>query len=170
MKDLFLTPRGDLAIENISDTKDRLELNFITSKSNALIINFFIEDTIEKKRTPNSLLINFATQKPLNNKEIRTISDNMAIEQAIKIRLLSSLGSIEGNTDIGSKLELIIHNYIDKDNTLINLEKFIREAINDIINNPTIKINKINSKYLDYSNSLKVIIIDEDNNKYNITI
>ena len=170
MKDLFLTPRGDLAIENISDTKNRLELNFITSKSNALIINFFIEDTIEKKRTPNSLLINFATQKPLNNKEIRTISDNMAIEQAIKIRLLSSLGSIEGNTDIGSKLELIIHNYIDKDNTLINLEKFIREAINDIIINPTIKINKINSKYLDYSNSLKVIIIDEDNNKYNITI
>lgn len=170
MKDLFLTPRGDLAIENISDTKNRLELNFITSKSNALIIDFFIEDTIEKKRTPNSLLINFATQKPLNNKEIRTISDNMAIEQAIKIRLLSSLGSIEGNTDIGSKLELIIHNYIDKDNTLINLEKFIREAINDIIINPTIKINKINSKYLDYSNSLKVIIIDEDNNKYNITI
>lgn len=170
MKDLFLTPRGDLAIENISDTKNRLELNFITSKSNALIINFFIEDTIEKKRTPNSLLINFATQKPLNNKEIRTISDNMAIEQAIKIRLLSSLGSIEGNTDIGSKLELVIHNYIDKDNTLINLEKFIKEAISDIINNPTIKINKINSKYLDYSNSLKVIIIDEDNNKYNITI
>lgn len=170
MKDLFLTPRGDLAIENISDTKNRLELNFITSKSNALIINFFIEDTIEKKRTPNSLLINFATQKPLNNKEIRTISDNMAIEQAIKIRLLSSLGSIEGNTDIGSKLELVIHNYIDKDNTLINLEKFIKEAISDIINNPTIKINKINSKYLDYSNSLKVIIIDKDNNKYNITI
>lgn len=36
MKDLFLTPRGDFAIEDMSDSKQRLEINFITSKSNAL--------------------------------------------------------------------------------------------------------------------------------------
>ena len=45
MKDLFLTPRGDLSIENIIDSKERLEINFITSKSNALRLNFFVEDT-----------------------------------------------------------------------------------------------------------------------------
>ena len=170
MKDLFLTPRGDLAIQNISDTKEQLEINFITSKSNALVINFFIEDTFEKERPSNSLLINFATEKPLNNKEVRVISGNAAIEQAIKIRLLSSLGSIQGNTGIGSKIETVIHNFIDRDTTLINLEKYIKEAISDIIYNPIIKISKINSKYLNYSNSLKVIIIDNNDNKYNITI
>ena len=121
MKDLFLTPRGDLAIQNISDIKEQLEINFITSKSNALVINFFIEDTFEKERPSNSLLINFTTEKPLNNKEVRVISGNAAIEQAIKIRLLSSLGSIQGNTGIGSKIETVIHNFIDRDTTVINL-------------------------------------------------
>ena len=32
MKDLFLTPRGDLAIKNVNDNNRRLEVNFITSK------------------------------------------------------------------------------------------------------------------------------------------
>ena len=42
MKDLFLTPRGDLAIEDINDNKQRLEMNFITSKSNALVLIFIV--------------------------------------------------------------------------------------------------------------------------------
>lgn len=91
------------------------------------------------------------------------------MEQAIKIRLLSSLGSIRGNTDIGSKIETVIHNFIDKDATLTTLEKLIKEAISDIITNPVIKISKVNSKYTDYSETLKITIIDNKNN-YNIEI
>lgn len=169
MKDLFLTPRGDLAIEDMSDSKQRLEINFITSKSNALRLNFFIEDTFSKIKSINSLLLNFKIDIPENNKELRLISGDLAMEQAIKIRLLSSLGSIRGNTDIGSKIETVIHDFIDKDATLTTLEKLIKEAISDIITNPVIKISKVNSKYTDYSETLKITIIDNKNN-YNIEI
>ncbi len=169
MKDLFLTPRGDLAIEDMSDSRQRLEINFITSKSNALRLNFFIEDTFSKIKSENSLLLNFKVDVPENNKELRLISGNLAIEQAIKIRLLSSLGSIQGNKDIGSKIETVIHSFIDKDATLITLEKLIKEAISDIVSNPVIKISKLNSKYTDYSDTLKITIIDNKNN-YNIEL
>lgn len=169
MKDLFLTPRGDLAIEYIADNKQRLEINFITSKSNALVLNFFIEDTFSKHRSANSLLLNFNVDIPEYNKEFRIVSGDLAMEQAIKIRLLSSLGSIKGNTDIGSKLETVVHNFIDKESTLLNLEKCIKEAISDIISNPIIKIEKLNGRYVDYSNALKITIID-NKNKYDIEI
>lgn len=169
MKDLFLTPRGDLAIENMIDNKQRLEINFITSKSNALVLNFFIEDTFPKQRTADALLINFNIDKPEYNKEFRVIAGDSAMEQAIKIRLLSSLGSIRGNTDLGSKLETVIHSFVDKDTTVFNLEKCIREAISDIISNPIIQIEKVNGKYTDYSNTLKVTIID-NTSRYNIEL
>lgn len=169
MKDLFLTPRGDLAIEDISDNKQRLEINFLTSKSNALVVNFFIEDTFSKQRSANSLLLNFNIDVPKYNKEFRLVSGDLAMEQAIKIRLLSSLGSIKGNKDIGSKIETVVHNFIDKDTTMLNLEKCIQEAISDIISNPVIKIEKLNSRYTDYSNALKIIIID-NKKQYNIEL
>lgn len=162
MKDIFLTPRGDLAIEDIIDSKQRLEINFLTSKSNALRFNFFVEDTFEKQALPNSLQINFKTEKPINNKEVRMVTGNAAIEQAIKIRLLTALGSLRGNSDIGSKIELVIHQLIDNESTLLNLEKYIKQAIKDIISNPIIKISNVNSKYIDYSDKLKIVIIDKD--------
>lgn len=167
MKDLFLTPRGDLSIENISDSKQRLEINFFTSKSNALRINFFVENTNIKRIPKNSLVINFEINKPKEDKELRIISGDLAMEQAIKIRLLTALGSLRGNRDIGSKIETVIHSLIDKDSTVKELEKCIRQAISDLIDNPTVTIRVANSKYLDYSNTLSVTIISE-NKTYNI--
>lgn len=169
MKDLFFTSRGDLAIEDINDTRKRLEINFLTSKSNALQLNFFISDTYQKNNSLNSLLINFNIETPLYNKEIRLINGDQAIEQAIKIRLLSSMNSIVGNKDIGSKLELIVHKFLDLEDTEQLAIKYIAEAIRDIIPNPSITIKKINSKYTDYSNGFNVVIIDKDK-KYNIKI
>lgn len=167
MKDLFLTPRGDLSIENISDSKQRLEINFFTSKSNALRLNFFIEGTNEKKSSKDSLSIRFEINKPKEDKELRIISGDLAMEQAIKIRLLTALGSLRGNQEIGSKIETVIHKLIDKDSTLKELEKCIKQAISDIIDNPTIEVKIADSKYLDYSNTLSVTIIS-NKKTYNI--
>lgn len=169
MKDLFLTPRGDLAIDNILNSHERLELNFITSKSNALVVNFFLEDGYENKPSASSLIINFNFEKPEFNKELKLISGDMCMEQAIKIRLQSALGSIEGNKDIGSKLEMVIHELIDNPSTLLNLERIIKEAIYDLIPNANISIEKTSTKYIDYSTNLKISIIDKDK-KYNINI
>lgn len=169
MKDFFLTPRGDLSIENIIDSKERLEINFVTSKTNALRLNFFVEDTYSKPLSKTSLAINFKIDIPKEDKEFRIVSGNLATEQAIKIRLLTSLGSLKGNEDIGSTLETIIHSFVDSNSTFIALEKIIKQAIKDIVPNATVTIIKPNTKYIDYSNSLKVTIVDEDK-KYNIQL
>lgn len=169
MKDLYLTPRGDLSIENISNSSNRLELDFITSKSNALAINFFLEDSYYKYVSETALNISFELNKPEFNKELRLISGDEYIEQAIKIRLASALNSIAGNEDIGSRIETIIHNYIDSPNTVKELEKLIKEAIKDIVPKADIYIQKPKTRYVDYSTNLKVIIIDGDR-KININI
>lgn len=169
MKDLFLTPRGDLAIKDINNSQKRLEVNFITSKSNALGINFYIEDTSSLKAYKNSLSLSFSIDKPEYNKELGMISGDAYMEQAIKIRLLTSLGSLRGNTDIGSKLELVVHEFIDSSTTITNLEKIVKEAIYDLIPNAHVYISKPNSRYLDYSTTLKILIVDKDK-KYNINI
>lgn len=169
MKDLFLTPRGDLAIKDISNSQKRLEVNFITSKSNALGINFYIEDTSSLKAYKNSLSLSFSIDKPEYNKELEMISGDAYMEQAIKIRLLTSLGSLRGNTDIGSKLELVVHEFVDSSTTITSLEKIVKEAIYDLIPNAHVYISKPNSRYLDYSTTLKILIVDKDK-KYNINI
>ena len=91
------------------------------------------------------------------------------MEQAIKIRLSTALGSLEGNRDIGSKLELVMHEFIDVQATHINLEKLIKEAIYDLIPNAQIYVQKPKTKYTDYSTSLTVVIVDGDK-KYIINI
>ena len=169
MKDLFLTPRGDLAIKDISNSQKRLEVNFITSKSNALGINFYVEDTSSLKAYKNSLSLSFSIDKPEYNKELEMISGDAYMEQAIKIRLLTSLGSLRGNTDIGSKLELVVHEFVDSSTTITSLEKIVKEAIYDLIPNAHVYISKPNSRYLDYSTTLKILIVDKDK-KYNINI
>lgn len=169
MKDLFLTPRGDLAIKSVNESSKRLEVNFITSKSNALRLNFHLEDTFALKPSKNSLSLSFSIDKPEYNKELEMISGDNYIEQAIKIRLATSLGTLRGNADIGSKLELVIHEYVDVPATIANLEKIIKEAIFDLIPNATIYIEKPKTKYMDYSTTLKVLIVDGDK-KYNINI
>lgn len=169
MKDLYLTPRGDLSIENIDNSSNRLEIDFITSKSNALVINFFLEDSYYKYISETALNIAFELNKPEFNKELRLISGDEYLEQAIKIRLASSLNSIAGNEDIGSKIETIIHSYVDSPNTVKELEKLVKEAIKDIVPNANVYIQKPKTRYVDYSTNLKVIIIDGDR-KININI
>lgn len=162
MKDFYLTPRGDLSVSNINTDHNRLEVNFITSYSNALYINFFLDDIKQQTLTPTSLKINFEINKPSYNKNIKVISGDEYIQQAIKIRLKSALGSIRENTDIGSTLEESMHKLID-DKTLVGtLKTSIANAISDIIPNPTIMITQPKTKYVNYGTGFDVVIIDND--------
>lgn len=90
------------------------------------------------------------------------------MEQAIKIRLSSALGSIRENANIGSSLEELIHEMIDKKSIDSSLKASIKNAISDIIPNPIIMIEKPKSKYVSYNTSFKVIIINDDK-QYSIT-
>lgn len=169
MKDFYLTPRGDLSISNITTDYNKLEINFITSFSNALCLNFFIEDTKNNKFSSSSLKINFNIEKPNYDKEVKIISGDECIQQAIKIRLKSALGSIRENLEIGSSLEEIMHELVDNKNVINSLKKSIANAISDIIPNPTIIISQPKSKYINYSTGFNVIIIDNDK-QYSINL
>ena len=83
MYDLMLTPNGDLAFEVSEQLKDSLQINFVTSKSNALSINFYIDNLIDREIN-DGLVINFRVHKPLNNKTCREAVGQDFYEQCIK--------------------------------------------------------------------------------------
>lgn len=161
MYDLMLTDNGDIAFEISEQLKDSLQINFVLSKSNALILDFFIDNFVESYNT-DGLQINFNIFKTLNNKSCREVTGQNYYEQAIKIRLNSALGSIKGNEQIGSKLDLYKHEYVDSQYLDSNLKKIIKEAIKDILPNAEITLSKSKTQYLNYSNSYVVNIIDKD--------
>ena len=169
MKDFYLTPRGDLSISNINTDYKKLEINFITSFSNALCLNFFIDDVKQSKVSNTSLSINFNIEKPSYDKEIRIMSEEECIEQAIKIRLSTALGSLRGNTDIGSTLEELVHELVDDKNIVNSLKACVANAIADIIPNPVISIEKPKTKYINYSTGFTVLIINGDK-QYSINL
>lgn len=161
MYDLMLTPNGDLAFEVSEQLKDSLQINFVTSKSNALSVNFYIDNLIDREIN-DGLVINFRVHKPLNNKTCREAVGQDFYEQCIKLRLESTIGTIKGNEDIGSRLELHKHNYVDSTSIESNIKKCVKEAIQDILPNANISIKKTKTAYLDYTNSFIVTIIDQD--------
>lgn len=161
MYDLMLTPTGDLAFETSEQLKDSLQINFVTSKSNAIAINFYIDNLIDKD-PGNGLMINFRVHKPLNNKTCREAIGQDYYEQCIKIRLDSALGTIKGNENIGSRLDELKHEFVDNPSLEKHLKEYILEAIKDILPNAYISLKRIKTPYLDYTNGLKVLIVDQD--------
>lgn len=169
MKDFYLTPRGDLSVSSINTETNRLEINFVTSKSNALCLNFYIEDVYFDKLSTTSLFVNFNIEKPNYDKQIQLVSGDECMQQAIKIRLNSALGSIRGNVDTGSTLEEYVHELVDNKNIVDSLKMSIANAIKDIIPNPTIIVSQPKSKYVNYSAGFNVLIIDNDR-QYSINL
>lgn len=161
MYDLMLTPNGDLAFEASEQLKDSLQINFVTSKSNALSIDFYIDNLID--RDPgNGLIIDFRVHKPLNNKTCREAVGQDFYEQCIRLRLESTIGTIKGNEEIGSRLELYKHDYVDSNSIENDVKKCVKEAIEDILSNATISIKKTKTPYLNYTNSFIITIVDQD--------
>lgn len=161
MYDLMLTPNGDLAFETSEQLKDSLQINFVTSKSNALSLNFYIDNLMDQE-IKNGLVINFRVHKPLNNKTCRESIGQDYYEQCIKIRLESSIGTIKGNENIGSKLDMLKHTFTDDPSLEKHLKECVQDAIKDILPNAYISIIKDKTPYLDYTNSMRILIVDRD--------
>lgn len=161
MYDLMLTPNGDLAFEVSEQLKDSLQINFVTSKSNALSIDFYIDNLID--RDPgNGLVLNFRVHKPLNNKTCREAIEQDFYEQCIRLRLETTIGTIRGNENIGSRLELYKHDFVDSASIESNIIKCVREAISDVLPNANISIKRTKTPYLNYTDSFIVTIVDKD--------
>ena len=90
-------------------------------------MNFFIDDIKHNNLSSTSLSINFNIEKPNYNKEVRIVSGEECIEQAIKIRLATALGSVRENLDIDNEfVRDIVYGVLDNKDALDNvINKYI---------------------------------------------
>jgi phage gp46-like protein len=82
--------------------------------------------------------------------------------QAIKIRLQTTLGDIAGNTDIGSKLELVKHKESTDESVLSSIKTYVTEAIADIISDPEIIIKPVVSISNGYEQKVIIYIYENE--------
>lgn len=168
MYDLLLTDKGDIVFDEIENTKKLLEIDFVVSTSKVLNLDFYTEN-LEDKKYEKGLMIEFYIAKRLHNKKDKGVTDNAYKEQQIRIRLNTVLGTLEGNENIGSRLQLLKHKLVDDSRVEADLRKYITEAISDIVADPIIEIKQSETAYLNYTNNLEVTIIDSEN-KYKYTL
>jgi phage baseplate assembly protein W len=162
--DLYLTDSGDFAIgtSTVGTNDDKFEYIFHIAPTDSLLFNFNIENNETQQRVANQLDYNFYIYTPKYDKIAIAITDKDYIQQAIKIRLDTELGTIKGNEDIGTDIYTLIH----KDPTKTKIRKQIcdkvKVAISDVLTNCTVSIQLIQSKYLDYHDSVRIVIVNDE--------
>lgn len=84
------------------------------------------------------------------------------MQQAIKLRLNTEINSIRGNEDMGADLFKFMHSNTQQSKLLNNISNQVKEAISDILPNCTVQAYIINSDYLNYHDSIKIVIINNE--------
>lgn len=105
---------------------------------------------------------NFYAYTLKHDKINRVVTDKTYIQQAIKIRLNSESNSIRGNESIGADLYKFIHSNMDTPRLLTSICNKVKEAISDILPSCTVEAYIINSDYLNYHDSIKIVIINNE--------
>lgn len=163
MKDFLLNTNGDIMFEKSNFIEDSLEFSFLVSSYKTLSLNFYIENynDFEYSNDLNpQFVLEFNLKKIENDKNI-VINENeeQYYQQQIKIRLETPLNTLLQNSNIGSNINLYNHKIITtKDNTFKDIKQCVKEALKDILPNAQIQVQKIDTIYLDYSNSLLITI------------
>lgn len=163
--DFLLTPSGDITFEMYEKENNPFVISFITSKTKALTVSFHIDGSNTMQPKNSSLIINFSTYNPSNNKTISVATTDEYYEQQIKIRLLTALGDMKSYDTLGSKIERYKHSVIDSTNLEQNLHNEIIRCISDIIPNCEVTVRLKESSYYGYSNCLVIEIYDKDRDK-----
>ncbi len=109
---------------------------------------------------------NFYAYTLQNDKINRVVTDKAYIQQAIKIRLNTELNSIRGNEDVGADLYQFLHTNTQASRLLINISDKVKAAIADILPNCTVTAYIINSDYLNYHDSIKIVIVNNEDVYY----
>ena len=167
MLDLFLTDSGDLSfLTNMSSkSSEGFVYNFHIAQTDSLLFNFYIDNT-NKKENNNCFEYSFYTYTPEYNKEMMTVSSKNYIQQCIKIRLNTELDTIRENTDMGCNLHTIIHSNIPNNKLKTKVEEMIKESIQDILPNASVSVSFLNTDYLNYHDSIRVVIVNNEDIYY----
>ena len=114
----------------------------------------------------SGLQYNFYAYTPKYDKSIKTVSRSSFIQQAIKIRLYTELGTIRNSSDLGSDLYSVMHSNIPNDKLKVKIENLVKVAISDILPNATVTVYFLNTDYLNYHDSIKIVIINDEDVYY----
>lgn len=168
MKDFLLNVNGDIVFQKSTLSKDSFQLDFLISPYKAIAINFYIENYNNFKHIDNltpQFLFNFNIKKIENDKKVIMAEDEEEyLKQQIKIRLETPLNTLLCNEEIGSNISIYNHKVMGND--FEEIKECVKEAISDILPNAKIQVQKIDTIYLDYSNSLMITINFKNYNYY----
>ena len=158
--DLKLTESGDLSFMSTNgiDDKDSFTYNFHIATSDSLLFNFNIENAGKEILHDDMLIYNFYIFKPEWNKKFSTVVDHDYIEQGIKLRLNTEQNTIRNNEEIGSNIHTVIHENMANDRLKTKIINIVQNAISDILPNSEIEVFILNTNYLNYHDSIKIVI------------
>ena len=163
--DLLLTNSGDLSfINSYSKYKEeRFQYNFHVAPTNSLLFNFDVLNNNDFKiKSGNYFNFNFFTYTPQFDKINRVVKDTEYIQQAIKIRLDTELGTVKGEESLGSTLYAVLHSNLQKSKILSEICKIVKAAISDILYDVEIEAYFVDSDYLNFHDTIKIVITNNE--------
>lgn len=163
MFDLAITESGDLMFLEEDKKEKDFKVTFNISAGKTLKLSFKVDNSSTiQKRTNEDLVVSFKIRNKVNNKKALTVSNNNALIQAIRIRLLTSIGEIKIRPEFGSKLELVKHRPLYDKKVQITAAEYIKDAISDILPSATIKVKPVINHNMNYSQCLCAYIYKGD--------
>ena len=158
--DFSLDSRGDISFEAASQEElEQFVFNFHYATSDSLLFNFFPEINGTKERASEMLQFNFNTYSVLYDKKNRLISGDEFIKQAIKLQLETELGTIRGNSDVGSDLYKYKHMFMNEEDVINKITTVATEAVKVIVPNVEVKVYMKKTAYYDFYNAIKIAVI-----------
>ena len=88
------------------------------------------------------------------------------IHQNIKLRLSTEINTVRENWAMGCDLHTIMHSNLPDKRLMATIEKMIKDSISDLLPKATVSVSLLNTNYLDYHDSIKVVIINDEDVYY----
>ena len=161
--DLFLTDSGDFSFyTNADNLSDGFVFSFHIAPTDSLLFRFHTVNKFQQK-TDNMFNYNFYLYTPKYDKTIKSVSKDGFIYQNIKLRLNTELNTVRENLGMGCDLHTIMHSNIPNNRLCSYIEEMVKASIIDLLPNSKVSVSLLNTNYLDYHDSIKIVIIsDED--------
>lgn len=162
--DLFLTDSGDFSFTTnvvTSSSNEGFSYSFHVAPTSSLLLNFYTENQT-KPITDNYFTYNFYAYTPKNDKNIKIVSGRSFIYQNIKLRISTEINTVRANWDMGCDLHTVMHSSLPDTRLCSTIEKMIRDSIRDLIPEASVSVTLLNTNYLDYHDSIKVVIINDE--------
>ena len=164
--DIFLTDSGDFSFyTNTDNISDGFTYSFHVAPTESLLFRFHTENKTQHINN-NVFNYNFYLYTPRYDKTIRSISKKTFIYQNIKLRLNTELNTVRRNSEMGCDLHTIMHSNLPSDKLAIRIEEMVKASIADLLPKSTVSVSLLNTNYLDYHDSIKIVIINDEDVYY----